>query len=213
MSQFQTLLVCESTENGTDKRLLEELIQKHSLLQAGNYTIITKSPGGIVDVKGFLKNTLARQPSIVSKETKTVLVVVDSDENPRRRFTEIKNCLDAKVFKVQRSIGSILPRSSSKINVGIYLFPDRQNPGSLETLCLKTLKHNQLNSKLACVEQYMACIANLDGRMTINNKSKSKFRVFMTTPKPDRYVDSIINHTDFNSTELNKLKDFIKQAQ
>jgi len=213
MSQFQTVLVCESTQNGTDRRLLEELIQKCSLLQAGNYEIVTKSPGSIDDVKGFFKTTLDKQPYIVSRETKNVLVVVDGDENPRQRFTEIRNCFNTKDFQIQRTIGSTLPRSSSKINVGIYLFPDRQGPGSLETLCLKTLKHNQLNPKLTCVEQYMTCIASLDGRMTMNNKSKSKFRVFMATPKPDRYVDCILDHTNFDSAEFDLLKDFIKQAQ
>jgi len=211
MPQFQTVLVCESTENGSDKRLLEELIQKHFLLQAGNYKI--KPTGSIDDVKEFLKFGLITKSYIVSRETERVLVIIDSDKNPRQRFIEVKNCFDTKKFKVQQSISSILPHSLNKINVGIYLFPDRQNPGSLETLCLKTLKHNRLSSKLTCVEQYMACISNLDGRMTANNKSKSKFRVFMATPKPDRYVDCIIDHTDFNSAEFNSLKDFIKQAQ
>lgn len=213
MSQFQTLLACESTQNGTDKRLLEELIKKHSLLQTGSYTIITKSPGGIKDVKGFLKNTLANQPSIVSKETKTVLVIVDSDENPNRRFNEIRACFDTKLFQIQRLMNSAFPKSTKKINVGIFLFPDCSSKGSLETLCLEALKHNNLNAKLNCVNQHMICISRLDNRMTQNNKSKSKFRIFMATPKPDRYVDSIIDHTDFNSRKFNKLKNFIKRAQ
>ncbi|MBU0570150.1 hypothetical protein KKB40_05250 [Patescibacteria group bacterium] len=213
MSRFKTVLICESTQGGSDKLLLEELIKKHSLLQTNSYKIETKDPGSIDDVKEFLKTTLNTHHYIVSKETKNVLVIVDGDENPNRRFAEIRNCLDTGRFEIQRSINSILPRSLNKINVGIYLFPDCQNPGSLETLCLKTLKHNHLDSKLSCVDQYMTCIANLDGRMTANNKSKSKFRVFMATPKPDRYVSSIIDHTDFDSVEFNPLKDFIKQAQ
>lgn len=214
MPQFKTLLVCESTPGGTDKRLLEELIKKHSLLQDASYEIKTIPPGGIEDVKGFLKNALINRSDIVSREIKTVLVIVDGDNNPRKRFKEMKRCFDAsKIFQIQRVINSSLPKSSTKINVGIYLFPDCLNPGSLETLCLKTIKHNKLIHKLNCVNQYMTCISNLEGRMSENNKSKSKFRIFLATPNPDRYIDNIINHTNFNSKEFNPLKKFIRQAR
>lgn len=210
MSQFQTIIICESTEKGTDKKLLEKLIQKHDLLKKNKYTIEPK--GSIADVKDFLKLTLINQRYITSEETERVLVVVDGDETPKKRFNEIERCFNSNKFEVQQGMNSKLPLSGNKINVGIYLFPDCKNPGCLETLCIKTLKHNNLNSKLNCVAQYMACISSLDCRMTTNNKSKSKIRIFMASPNPDRYVDSIIDHIDFDSAEFEKLKNFIKQA-
>ena len=81
-----------------------------------------------------------------------------------------------------------MPRLRSNINVGIYLFPDNQDQGSLETLCLKALKHNKLKSKLDCIGEYFRCIRRFESKMTENNISKSKFRVFMATPDPDNYV-------------------------
>lgn len=213
MSQFKTILICESTKTGTDKRLLEKLITKHGLLANNSYKIETKPPGSIVDVKEFLKNTLSKQAYVVSKEAKNILVLVDADEDPARRFLEIKNCFDMQIFEVQRSLNSTLPQTANKIDVGIYLFPDRQNVGSLETLCLKTLRHDNLNRKLSCVDKYITCISEADRNMTENNKSKSKFRIFMATPDPDRYVDSIINHIDSDSPGFNLLKNFIQQAQ
>jgi len=213
MTQYQNILICENTPSGTDKRLLENLIQRHALLPTTSYYIETRFPGSINDVTGFLKNTLVNQTYIVSKEAKNVLVIVDSDENPKQRFAKLKACFDSNVFQVQASLGASLPKSTNKINVGIFLFPDCRNPGSLETLCLKTLKHLHLDSKLHCVGQYMGCVSNLDSEMTENNSTKSKIRIFTATPDPDRYVDSILKLVDFDSTEFNLLKDFIKQAK
>lgn len=213
MSSHKTVIVCESTPSGTDKRLLDALIHRHSLLPAESFTIKTVSPtGSLGDVMGFLTATLKNQPYIVSQETKTVLVIVDADEEPLARYREIKACFDTQIFAVQSSIDSPLPTDLDKIHVGIYLFPDRQHAGSLETLGIKTLSHQALTNKLDCIDRYMGCIDRLDGPMTANNISKSKLRICMATPEPDRYVDSIIDHIDFDSPEFDLLKTFIQQA-
>lgn len=213
MSKYQTVLVCESTEKGTDKRLIEKLIINHSLLPNDTFCIETRQPGDIKTIIRFLKSTLSVQPYIISKETKNILVIVDADEHPEQRFQEIKTCFDSQIFEVQESIGAQFPRDNTKINVGIYLLPDNSHKGSLETLGLKVLYHDHLTSKLGCINYYMESLGNIDGHITENNKSKAKFRIFMATPRPDRYVDSIIDSIDFNSAEFNNLKDFIKQVQ
>lgn len=210
MSKFRTVIVCESNDNGTDKRLIETLIKNHSLLPNDSYLIEAK--GDIETVKAFLKLTFPKKQYIVSEETMNVLVIVDADESPRQRFVEIKRCFDAQKFAIQRSIGTLFPRDAVKINVGIYLFPNNSRKGSLETLGLKALKHSHLTSKLGCIDSYMQCLGNKDGRITVNKKSKARFRIFMATPHPDRYVDSIIDSIDFNSSEFTMLKVFIKQA-
>lgn len=213
MHTYTKVIVCESTEKGTDKRLLETLIYKHSLLQANSFYIKTVPPTGSFDeVKGFLTNTLSKQEYIVSKKIDSVLVIVDADEDPQVRFQEIKKSFDTSVFSVQSSINSTLPFTKDKIRVGIYLFPDRQNPGSLETLALGALRHQNLGSKLKCVNNYINCVLTVDGPMTENNKSKSKFRIFMASPEPDRYVHGIMEHIDFNSKKFELLKDFIRQV-
>lgn len=212
MSKYQTVLVCESTEKGTDKRLIEKLIINHSLLPNDTFCIETRQPGDIKTIIGFIKLTLKVQQYIVSKETKNVLVIVDADEHPERRFQEIKTSFDTQIFEVQESIGAQFPRDNTKINVGIFLLPDNSHKGSLETLGLKVLHHDYLTSKLGCIDSYMQSLGSIDGDITENNKSKAKFRIFIATPKPDRYVDSIIDSIDFNSAEFDNLKDFIRQV-
>jgi hypothetical protein len=212
MSKHQTVLVCESTEKGTDKRLIEKLIISHSLLPNDTFCIETRPPGDIKTIKGFLKSTLSVQPYVISKETKNILVIVDADEHPETRFQEIKTCFDTQIFEVQESLGTQLPIDNTKINVGIYLLPDNSHKGSLETLGLKALYHDNLTLKLGCIDSYMQGLGSIDGSITENNKSKAKFRIFMATPRPDRYVDSIIGSIDFNSEEFNNLKDFIRQV-
>lgn len=211
MSKNQTVIVCESSINGTDKKFIENLIIKNALLPADTFFIDPK--GEIEIVKGFLKLTFPNQPYIFSKETKNVLIIVDADENPAKRFKEISACLDKQKFSVQKSFHSSIPKTKTKINVGIYLFPDNANKGSLETLLLKGLNHTHLYKKLQCIENYINCLGSKDGRITVNNKSKAMFRIFMSTPNPDRYVSSIINSVNFNSSKFKSLKKFIKQIK
>lgn len=210
----KTLIVCESTKGGVDKRLITSLINVHNLHD--NFDFRTsdndeqKGVGSIEDVKELLKVGLTK--FLLGKNFENLLVIVDADEDGTARFQEIDSCLDKSLFKVQNSLVSALPNDSKKINTGIFLFPDNRSQGSLETLCLNALDHQHLQEKLKCVDDYMECIDGLDGRITENNKSKAKFRIFIATPNPDRYVDSILDCIDMDSGVFNNLKSFIQQA-
>jgi len=49
--------------------------------------------------------------------------------------------------------------------------------------------------------------------MTENNISKAKFRILNATPNPDRYIKNVDESIDYNSDNLNTLKDFLKQIE
>jgi hypothetical protein len=115
MSKSRTVIVCESTETGTDKRLIETLIAKHSLLPNDSFTTLTKYPGDIQTVKDFLKYTLPRQTYIVSRETINILVIVDADEKPKDRFQEIKQCFNKQIFAVQQSMEARLSKDKTRL--------------------------------------------------------------------------------------------------
>lgn len=202
-------IVCESSDTGTDKKLIERLLADHEI-NFDHYEIQAK--GSIGKVIDYLKTGLIASPEISSKNIETVLVIVDADENPVNRFNEIHNCFDQSFFSVQSDLTSPTPISSDKVNVGIFLFPDKQNPGSLETLCLNALNDSSCNQKLRCVDRYLDCLktSNVDVNMTENNISKSKFRIFMATPCPDRYVPSIIDCIDTQASAFHKILDFLK---
>ncbi len=214
MPETHILIICESTDTGNDKKLIEELIEKHSLLREDEYKILPKNSIG--EVKKYLEFNLFTNRRIVNEEIDSILIIVDADEEPKKRFKEIGELLSnneaTEGLKIQDSISSDLPNSTDKINVGVYLFPDRKNPGSLETLCFKSLKHEQLEEKLECINKYMECVCRIDRGMTENKKSKARYRIFVTTPNPRNYVDEITKNVDLRSDKFTKLKKFIKSA-
>lgn len=214
---FKTIIITESTEMGVDKKLLSELIKNRiseDFFNSVEITPRTDTYGVCKELKTGLQEAKLRDGNI-----KNLLIIVDADENPESRFKEIKTALSEnsnKNFNIPDGLNIVDKKDSEKINVGIFLFPDCENKGSLETLCLEAIKHDKKKEKLDCVEKYFNCLKGkkIDiSEETENNKSKSKFQVFMATPKSDRYVKNIINHIDLKSDAFNKLMDFIKKTE
>ena len=65
MATIKTTIICESTNQGTDKKLIETLITKHSLLPNSSFKIETRGRGDIATVKDFLRKTLPIQQYII----------------------------------------------------------------------------------------------------------------------------------------------------
>ncbi|MFZ2969551.1 MAG: DUF3226 domain-containing protein [Minisyncoccia bacterium] len=214
----KTIIITESTENGVDKKLLSELIKckiSDSFLKSVKF--ISSGSGSISDVRKELRTGL-REAEFINGNVKNLLIIVDADENIENRFEELKKSLlknSNKSFNFPDKLNIIDKKNPEKINVGIFLFPDCKNKGSLETLCLEALKHDKKDEKLDCVKNYFDCLQGrgIDiNKETENNKSKSKFRVFMATPNPDHYVDSVIDYIDLKSDVFNGVVDFIRKV-
>ncbi|MFH1048779.1 MAG: DUF3226 domain-containing protein [Patescibacteria group bacterium] len=214
----KTIIITESTDKGVDKKLLSELIKckiSDSFLKSVKF--ISSGSGSISDVRKELRTGL-REAEFINGNVKNLLIIVDADENPKNRFEELKNNLlenSNKNFNFPDELNILDKKDSEKINVGIFLFPDCENKGSFETLCLRALKHDKKEKKFKCIKSYFGCLQ--DNKIDINektedNKSKSKFRVFMATPNPDRYVDSVIDYIDLKSDVFNGVVDFIRKV-
>ncbi|MBT3261061.1 hypothetical protein HOC37_06200 [bacterium] len=189
---IDTHIITESTFSGVDKKFLNKLLETNNI---NNIEIITTN-GSIHDVFKYL-NSVPKLRWYTDQSIKNLLIIVDTDENFKNRLQEIKKITDR----------------LENITVKIFLFPDNKNPGSLETLLWDLLPEDS-SLKKDCVNQYFQCLndKSIDNTMTENNKSKSKFRVFMASPYPDRYVDSILDKIDFTSDKLKSLIKFIKQS-
>ncbi len=212
----KTIIITESSKDGVDKRLLSGLIK--CKISDSFLNLVEFNPSGsISDVLKKLETGL-RERKFINRNVENLLIIVDADENPENRFKELKKSLSKnsnKNFNLPDKLNEVNKEDSKKINVGIFLFPDCENKGSLETLCLEALKHDKREEKLDCVKKYFDCLESKKietNKATENNKSKSKFRVFMATPDPDCYVDSIIDYIDLESNVFNKVADFIKKV-
>ena len=150
---MKTLIITESTQNGTDKKFLESLIKCRSLLS--NFMFLPK--GSISKVLEYIEFGLNNEAMLTDPQTKikTLLIIIDANSKPQERFKQVIDAFNSiSNFSLPEKPGVISRNSSKKFCVGIFLFPDNQHPGSLETLCTQALKHQKLTEKNNCIRRY-----------------------------------------------------------
>ena len=87
----KTIIITESTDNGVDKKLLSELI-KHKISGSFLNSVEFNPSGSISNVFKELETGL-RQSEFINGNVKNLLIIVDADEDPKNRFSELKKCL------------------------------------------------------------------------------------------------------------------------
>ncbi|WP_025447634.1 DUF3226 domain-containing protein [Helicobacter pylori] len=108
----------------------------------------------------------------------------------------------------------------------IFLFPNNQDDGDLETLLLKIAKHDEF---LKCFEKYLECIKSKEHYEPIKNIRKSKWYAYLEALGLEDLTKDIFDNKgkikeqykeeyeklkeiiDFNSKSLIPLKSFLEQ--
>lgn len=107
---------------------------------------------------------------------------VDGKDNLSKRFLEIeKYDKTLIIFDADKDYESnkkeILSKTQQKITEEqIFLFPNNQDDGDLETLLLKIAKHKEF---INCFEGYLECIKSKEHYKPIKNISKSKWYAYL----------------------------------
>jgi len=219
---MDTQILVEGPEKGPDKGFLTKLIAQKSLLTGNVFEIDTQEKFhpedkncSIEEVLKYLSN-IHKNRHITNKEIriKNLLIIVDADQNVGERFKKIVSILkkNSIYFSIPSRAGEV-KKEEGKINVGVFLFPNNHNKGSLESLIWNCLDGG-LAIKKSCIENYINCLKknSIDDGMTVNNVEKAKVRIMAATPKPHRAVDSLINLIDFQSETLEGLTRFLREV-
>ncbi|GAA7453137.1 hypothetical protein ID1036_03050 [Helicobacter pylori] len=106
----------------------------------------------------------------------------------------------------------------------IFLFPNNQDDGDLETLLLEIAKHDEF---LKCFEGYLECIKNKEHYKPIKNIRKNKLYAYLEAlglenldifdskgkikEKDKEEYEKLKEAIDFNSNSLIPLKNFLGQ--
>lgn len=111
--------------------------------------------------------------------------------------------------KANLPIPNSLSESSQEIpKISIFILPDNQNSGMLETLCLESLKED---NSLNCVNQYFNCLKT-ETSVFPKNIDKAKIHAWLASREiPDKRLAeaSEVGYFDFNNSAFNHLKQFI----
>lgn len=167
--------------------------------------------GSVQEVIQYIKRGISKSPFMYRNDIQKVCVIVDADENPKKRFREIIEAFDQTKFAVPSQPG-LMGKKYGKKSVAVYLFPDNNAPGSLETLFYQLFKE-KYKEKVACINKYFSCLEEKtqDMDMTENNRAKTAIRIFNATPNTDRVVDTIIKNIDYFSSLFNAFDIFLRE--
>ncbi|WP_121075376.1 DUF3226 domain-containing protein [Helicobacter pylori] len=172
----------------------------------------------VQNIKG--KDNLSKRLIEIEKYDKT-LIIFDADKNYESNKKEILSKTQQKITKEQ-----------------IFLFPNNQDDGDLETLLLEIAKHDEF---LKCFEGYLECIKSKEHYRPIKNIRKNMLYAYLevfelqkffqykwdTSNKNEKYIiiddkgkikeehqeeyEKLKEAIDFNSNSLIPLKDFLGQ--
>ncbi|WQX69932.1 hypothetical protein KVM75_01780 [Helicobacter pylori] len=134
----------------------------------------------VKDVKG--KDNLSKRLLEIEKYDKT-LIVFDAD-NYKSNKKEILTV----VSKTKQTISE----------EQIFLFPNNQDDGDLETLLLEIAKHDEF---LKCFEGYLECIKSKEHYKPIKNISKSKWYAYLEVFELQNFFKDKRNKNDKKNEE------------
>ncbi len=155
------------------------------------------------------KDNLSKRLLEIEKYDKT-LIIFDADKDYESNKKEILKV----VSKTKQTISE----------EQIFLFPNNQDDGDLETLLLEIAKHDDF---LKCFEGYLECIKSKKHYKPIKNIRKSKWYAYLEAlglenldifdskgkikEKHQEEYEKLKEVIDFNSKSLIPLKDFLGQ--
>ncbi|WP_305869463.1 DUF3226 domain-containing protein [Helicobacter pylori] len=161
----------------------------------------------VQNIKG--KDNLSKRLLEIEKYDKT-LIIFDTNKDYESNKKEILKV----VSKTKQTISE----------EQIFLFPNNQDDGDLETLLLEIAKHDDF---LKCFEGYLECIKSKKHYKPIKNIRKSKWYAYLEAlglenldifdskgkikEKHQEEYEKLKEVIDFNSKSLIPLKDFLGQ--
>ncbi|MGL2841368.1 DUF3226 domain-containing protein [Helicobacter pylori] len=132
----------------------------------------------VKDVTG--KDNLSKRLLEIEQYDKT-LIIFDADKDHESNKKEILSKTQQKITEEQ-----------------IFLFPNNQDDGDLETLLLEIAKHDEF---LKCFEGYLECIKSKEHYKPIKNISKSKWYAYLEVFELQNFFKDKRNKNDKKNEE------------
>ena len=143
---------------------------------------------------------------------KRICFVQDADKNPAKSaFDSICHYLkkDESPFPVPEEISDM---TEGNPKCGIFIMPDNESKGTIESLCLKSIKDKEI---FKSIEQYLDAVEENDAKMYRKlNLPKSQILAYLAGKHPYSYsvgLGTQQGHFDLDHPCFDKLKDFLKR--
>ena len=145
--------------------------------------------------------------ALVTRSVRAIGVVRDADDDAGGAFLSICDHLRNAGYEPPTAHGGF---SDSAPTVGVFIVPDGNTPGAIETLCKRSREGNAVSG---CVEDYMSC---LDGRGAMRSGNRDKtfahaYLAAMDDPVARVGEGALRGAWDFDSDAFADLSAFLRQ--
>ena len=193
-------------EGEVDKKLIEDLVPNRITLNIVPMSGYTYLEAKLDDIKNGTKNFLARITHL--------LIIVDADDDFLARKKDVFNILNTTGIGLSSNYELGTLEQINSIQVGVFILPDNQSTGSLETLLLQSVKHDEV---LKCSDKIIECRKNIDPtfksrKINTNQRDKLRYNLHMNLLKIDNdfnYNKTVSQEIDFGASCFQDIKRFV----
>ena len=159
--------------------------------------------GGNQRFRPFLSQILKNAGNF--RELLRLGIISDADTNPAAAFQRISDALACAGLPVPPQ--SWRTAGDGGLSVSIAILPDGSGTGDLEELCLRSLSNGPA---MACIDQYVTCMANVG--VPVRQPSKSRLHAYLAVAgsEPGRRVGEAADAGiwDWNSPTFEQVAEF-----
>ena len=138
---------------------------------------------------------------------RALAIVLDAEADVSATFQSVRDALTAAELPAPAGPGEIV---DGALRVGVFLVPDNQSPGKIETLCLRSVEDDPAWS---CLDVFFNCVRE-NGSALPANMDKARAQAFLATrPQPDLPVGlaALEGYWRFESPAFVPLITFLRQ--
>jgi hypothetical protein len=158
--------------------------------------------GGVDDLSDFL-NLLIITPGF--ERVTSLGIIRDAETNTESAFQSVRDSLAMAALSVPEHPMLI---ADGKPKVSIFILPDCENPGMLETLCLQAVSDDM---EMVCVKEYFDCTKN-QGLTLPSNMPKAQVQAFLASKPRSGLLLGQAAHEGYwpwDHPALTKIKQFL----
>ncbi len=137
-------------------------------------------------------------------------IVRDADDRPPNAFQSVRDALQSRGLTPPDRHGEYA--ESDRPAVGVFITPDGSSPGSLESLCVKSVNEA---SEARCAEEYLQCVAKVrNAKWNAAKRDKAFAYAYMaTSADPENHLNVGAAQGTWNrdSPAFGRLRAFVEQ--
>lgn len=193
-------------EGNDDRNFFQALVRRLSIGDVG-----IEPYDGKDNLRSYLSGLVVRRGF---EKVRSLGIVQDANGSAGSAFQRVQDCLDKENLPVPLAPAKRYEATDHETNgrkppaISVFVLPDCENPGSLETLLYKTLDR-EIDQ---CITNFLKCAESVIGDEPKNETKARVFAYLATREKPRHSVGMAAKQGvwDFDHPAFCGLKDFVR---